>query len=130
MASKYTITYRCGHQRQDFIHTAEEYVPDILAEFARTLCSSCQLAREQQQFEEAIQQANRVYNITDQNGCLITVTLTRPGFCQITMQYDGDAPFYEKELEIAQVTPELHRQCCKDLYWSDKDWSKQYKRLQ
>ena len=127
---KYTITYRCGHQEQDFIYTDEKYIPQKLAEYALMLCHSCQIAREQQQFEEVIRQANRVYNLTYQNGCLITATWTRPGFCQISMQYEGEAPFYEEELLIIHVTAELYRRNCKDLYWSRKNWNKQYTKLQ
>jgi hypothetical protein len=70
MASKYTITYRCGYQRQDFIYVAEEYIPQKLAKFARTLCTPCQKAQEQRQFE-AIQQANQVQNVTERSTFLM-----------------------------------------------------------
>ena len=124
------VTYRCGHQEQVTISASVEHISQRIADYARLLCHSCQIAREQQQFEEVIQQANQAYNVTDQNGCLITARLSRPGFCQVTMQYEGEAPFYEEEIEIAQVTAELHRRDRKDLYWSDKDWGKLYKKLQ
>ena len=116
---KHIITYRCGHQKHDFIFASQERVPDELARYAKIFCCSCQIVKEQRQFEEAIAQANEVYNITDQNGCLITATRTHPGFCQITVCYEGnEAPYYKRELEISQVTAELHQRNHRDLYWS------------
>lgn len=116
---KRIITYQCGHQKYDFIFAAHERVPDELARYAKMLCCSCQVAKEQQQFEEVIAQADEVYNITDQNGLLIAATRTRPGFCRISVRAEGNgASSYEKEIEIAQVTVELHQRNHRDLYWA------------
>jgi hypothetical protein len=121
--AKQTITYRCGYQKEEFIFASEEDMPQRLAELARTLCHFCQIAQEQKQFEEALQQAHEVYNVTDQNGCLITATCTRPGYCKIIRQHEGEAPFYVRELEIAQVTAELYQRGHKGLYWSKKRYT-------
>ena len=97
---KCSITYRCGHQKEDFVYASEEYIPARLAEYARQLCYSCQVTREQQQFEEAIQQAHEVYNVTDQNGHFLTAT----GFAQKVHFYCdflGKRRFYPK----SQFTP-------------------------
>ena len=122
MVSKYLITYRCGHQKEDFIYASGEYVHARLAEYARQLCPSCQVAQEQQQFEEALQAKPVVYNQTDQNGHFLTATRTRPGFRRITVRDAGQALLREDESEIAQVTADLYQRYYKHLYRSAKQY--------
>jgi len=117
---KYTIIYHCGHQTYDFICAPEECVPARLAEYACQLCHSCQIAREQRQFEGALQANPLVHNVTDQNGHFLTATRTRPDFCQITVYDAEQVSLEEYEIEISQVTTDLYRRDYHNLYWSTK----------
>ena len=121
---KGTITYRCGHQEEGFIPASEETLAARLAEYARHLCRSSQIEREQQQFEEALQSNSVVYCVTDQNGRFLTTRRTGLSSCRVTVSDAERTPRVEYEIQIAQVTTELHLRNYKDLYWSAKDWNK------
>jgi hypothetical protein len=123
------LSYRCGHQEQDFIYAREDFIADRLAEFARHLCLPCQMREEQQQFEAVLRRQQQqaaaepelttIYIITYQNGALAAATPTRPGYCQVALCWNGQAPFYDRELEVSQVTTELRSKGFKSLYWGD-----------
>lgn len=124
MVTKHTITYRCGHQHRDFIYAREDFIAGKMAEFSRHLCLPSQMRKEQQQFEAvlaALQTAGQtIYNILYHNGYLAAVTPTRPGYCLLIVCSNGEAPFYHQEVEISQVTAELHERGFKSLYWGGK----------
>jgi hypothetical protein len=124
MVAKHTITYRCSHQECDFIYAREDFIADRLAEFARHLCLSCQMREEQRQFEAVLAlqktEGQTIYNILYHNAHLAAATFTRPGYCLLVVCSNGEVPFYHREVEISQVTAELHERGFKSLYWGSK----------